>query len=135
MKVPTPTPSCGKDRGVSSCAMNKPVVFFSHSSKDKAVLAKLKELFVEKAGATIEVFLSSDGQSIPLGRNWVHRVEEGLKTAKVMLVFLTPSSLESSWIFFEAGYERHQSSREERGSFLRTPFTVSEFRREIQKPM
>ena len=44
----------------------KPVVFFSHSSRDKRELALLKELFVQKTGGTVEVFLSSDGQSIPL---------------------------------------------------------------------
>lgn len=91
--------------------MNKPVVFFSHSSKDKAVLAKLKELFVEKTGATVEVFLSSDGQSIQLGRNWVHRVEKGLVEAKFMIVFVTPNSLESNWIYFEAGYAHSRDIR------------------------
>lgn len=91
--------------------MDKPVIFFSHSSKDKAALAKLKELFVEKTGATIEVFLSSDGQSIPLGRNWVHRVEKGLVEAKLMVVFMTPNSLESNWIYFEAGYAHSRNIR------------------------
>lgn len=84
--------------------MTKPTIFFSHSSADKEVLLKLKELFCEKTGGTIEVFLSSDGQSIPLGRNWVHRVQEALDEAKIMVVFLTPNSLRSSWIYFEAGY-------------------------------
>lgn len=91
--------------------MKKPVIFFSHSSKDKAALAKIKELFVEKTGATVEVFLSSDGQSIPLGRNWVHRVEKGLVEAKFMVVFITPNSLESNWIYFEAGYAHSRDIR------------------------
>lgn len=84
--------------------MTKPTIFFSHSSADKAVLLKLKALFCEKTGGTIDVFLSSDGQSIPLGKNWVHRVQEALDEAKIMVVFLTPNSLRSSWIYFEAGY-------------------------------
>lgn len=84
--------------------MSKPIIFFSHSSADKDVLYKLKELFVEKTGGTIDVFLSSDGQSIPLGKNWVHRVEEALGEAKIMVVFMTPHSLRSSWIYFEAGF-------------------------------
>ncbi len=84
--------------------MTKPTIFFSHSSKDKAALARLKEQFSAKSGGTIDVFLSSDGQSIPLGRNWVHRVESALDTTPLMIVFITPNSVTSSWIYFEAGY-------------------------------
>ena len=84
--------------------LTKPIIFFSHSSHDREALLRLKDLFCEKTGGSIEVFLSSDGQSIPLGRNWVHRVEEGLESARLMIVFLTPRSLRSSWIYFEAGY-------------------------------
>ena len=91
--------------------MIQPTIFFSHSSADKKVLSKLKELFCEKTGGTIEVFLSSDGQSIPLGKNWVHRVQEALDEAKIMIVFLTPSSLRSSWIYFEAGYAYSKNIR------------------------
>ncbi len=91
--------------------MTKPTIFFSHSSADKEVLLKLKALFCEKTGGTIEVFLSSDGQSIPLGKNWVHRVQEALDEAKIMIVFLTPNSLRSSWIYFEAGYAYSKNIR------------------------
>lgn len=84
--------------------MKKPKIFFSHSSIDKDVLLKLKELFIKKTGGTIDVFLSSDGQSIPFGKNWVHRVEEALEEASLMVVFLTPSSLKSNWIYFESGF-------------------------------
>lgn len=83
---------------------DKPTIFFSHSSKDADCLARLKAAFENKTGATFEVFLSSDGQSIPFGRNWVHRVQEALENARLMIVFVTPSSLNSEWIFFETGY-------------------------------
>lgn len=84
--------------------MAKPTAFFSHSSADKRPLGKLKELFVAKTGGSIEVFLSSDGQSIPFGRNWVHGVEQALQDAKLMFVFVTPHSLRSNWLHFESGY-------------------------------
>lgn len=84
--------------------MGKPTVFFSHSSRDEKPLARLKELFVEKTGGSIDVFLSSDGQSIPLGRNWVHRVQEALSETELMVVFVSPSSMHSGWMFFEAGF-------------------------------
>jgi len=84
--------------------MSKPVVFFSHSSRDEHVLRRLKDLILAKTGATIEVFLSSDGQSIPLGRNWVYRIEAALTETAVMFVFISPNSLGSHWLYFEAGY-------------------------------
>lgn len=84
--------------------MNKPTVFFSHSSHDQRPLARLKELFLAKTGGSIDVFLSSDGQSIPFGQNWVYSVEQALVQAKLMLVFVTPNSVRSNWLYFESGY-------------------------------
>src|SRR6266496_3213939 len=84
--------------------MEKPTVFFSHSGSDKVPLVRLKELFLAKTGGAIEVFLSSDGQSIPFGRNWVHRVEQAMKGSELMVTFLTPAALSSGWVYFEAGY-------------------------------
>lgn len=85
-------------------SMSKPVIFFSHSSKDKSSLIRLKDSFVQKTGGSIEVFLSSDGQSIRLGRNWVYKIQEALEHAKILLAFLTPSALQSNWMFFESGF-------------------------------
>ena len=82
----------------------KPVVFFSHASSDAPTLTRLKRAFEEKTGGTIEIFLSSDGQSIQFGRNWVHRVEEAMGQAKLMVVFVSPESADSKWIYFESGF-------------------------------
>jgi len=84
--------------------MDKPVIFFSHSSKDEGALRKLKEALIQKTGSTVEVFLSSDGQSIPFGTNWVHRIEGALKSAGLMFVFVSPGSLQSKWLYFESGF-------------------------------
>lgn len=83
--------------------MSKPVVFFSHSSRDGEALGRLKARFVAITGGTIDVFLSSDGQSIRLGRNWVSSVEQGLDAAALMFAFVTPNSVASSWLYFESG--------------------------------
>ena len=83
---------------------NKPTIFFSHSSEDKDLLARVKDLFVAKTGGSTSVFLSSDGQSIKLGHNWVHSIEKALKAARIMVVFVTQNSMNSSWIFFESGH-------------------------------
>jgi TIR domain len=84
--------------------MEKPIVFISHSSKDEKYLRHLKQLLDVKTGESIKIFLSSDGQSIPFGRNWVHKIEEALSDTSLMFVFITPNSLRSNWIYFEAGH-------------------------------
>ena len=84
--------------------MEKPIVFLSHSSKNKRELKALKALLDRKAVGFITFFLSSDGESIPLGTNWVEHLNKALKKAKLMFVFVTREVLQSEWILFEAGY-------------------------------
>jgi hypothetical protein len=82
-------------------------VFFSHSSRDEKVLSRLKTKLLEKFGEPSEdmlkIFLSSDGKSIPFGKNWVYELEKALDGAKLMFVFLSPNSIDSHWLSFEAG--------------------------------
>lgn len=84
--------------------MSKPTIFFSHSTKDKDVILSIKRKIDLIAGGTLDIFMSSDGQSIPFGRNWIHKIEEGLASAEIMFVFVTPNSVQSNWIYFEAGF-------------------------------
>lgn len=81
----------------------KPIVFLSHSSLDKEPLAALKEILDKRAAGFLNFFLSSDGESIKFGRNWVVSVSDALSQAKLMFVFLSPQSADSKWIHFEAG--------------------------------
>ncbi len=83
---------------------DKPIIFFSHSSKDKKNLVRLKELFDEKTGGVYDVFLSSDGSSIKFGHNWVSSIQMALEKASLMFVFITNNSIESDWIYFESGF-------------------------------
>ena len=48
--------------------MNKPTVFFSHSSLDKEIAKFLKDKLIEYTGGTVQIFVSSDGESIPFGK-------------------------------------------------------------------
>jgi hypothetical protein len=91
-------------RKSAGSGLTKPVIFLSHSSKDASVLARLKNALLDKTSGTTTIFLSSDGQSVPLGRNWVHSIEEALTSSALMLVCVSPRALQSQWIFFEAGF-------------------------------
>lgn len=84
--------------------MDKPTIFFSHSSKDSELILPFKKKIQEITGNMVNIFMSSDGQSIPFGRNWVSEIEEGLEEAQIMFIFVTPYSIKSNWIYFEAGY-------------------------------
>lgn len=84
--------------------MGKPTLFFSHSSKDKDIILSIKNKLDSVTGGVMDIFMSSDGQSIPFGTNWIHKIEEGLQAAQIMFVFVTENSISSGWIYFEAGY-------------------------------
>lgn len=91
--------------------MNKPTLFFSHSSKDKTLIKSIKDKLIKYTGGVLDIFMSSDGQSIPFGTNWIHKVEEGLNNAKIMFVFVTENSISSGWIYFEAGFAYEKGIR------------------------
>ncbi|PNU40432.1 toll/interleukin-1 receptor domain-containing protein [Serratia marcescens] len=84
--------------------MDKPTIFFSHSSIDREYISELKGMITGRTSGTVNVFQSSDGESIPFGNNWVHKIEENLHKAKIMFVFVSPKSISSSWIYFESGF-------------------------------
>lgn len=84
--------------------MNKPTIFFSHSSVDKEMVLTIKGKIDDITGGVLDIFLTSDGQSIPFGTNWVHKIEEGLNNAAIMFLFMTPNSVNSNWVNFEAGF-------------------------------
>lgn len=81
----------------------KPLVFFSHSSRDAESILRLKQLLVQRTSGTIDFFLSSDGVSIAAGRPWTDQVFAALSSASLVFAFLSPNSLLSQWVFFEAG--------------------------------
>lgn len=82
---------------------NKPVVFFCHSAVDKDYLSILQSQIRKATSDDIEIFQSSDGESVSFGNNWVHKLEEALSNAALTFVFISPEALASNWIQFEAG--------------------------------
>lgn len=84
--------------------MQKPTVFISHSSRDAPYLGLLKQKLEQKTGGALRLFLSSDGESIPFGSNWVHEIEAALGRATIMFVAVSPLSVGSAWLYFESGH-------------------------------
>ena len=84
--------------------MAKPIVFLSHCSRDSKSLKLLKEALDKKTHGTIDFFLSSDGESIPFGKNWVASIETALNEAKICFVFVSANSVTNGWVHFESGF-------------------------------
>ncbi|MDG9311049.1 toll/interleukin-1 receptor domain-containing protein, partial [Streptococcus pneumoniae] len=95
--------------------MNKPTVFFSHSSLDKEIAKSLKDKLIEYTGGTVQIFVSSDGESIPFGKNWLSTIERGLEESRIMFLLVTPNSIDlfgnckkCYTIFMETVYDKAQ---------------------------
>lgn len=82
----------------------KPSIFISHSSLDKKILGILKSRIHEMTVGSVDIFVSSDGESIPIGKNWLASIEQGLNESEVMFLFITPNSINNMWVAFEAGF-------------------------------
>jgi hypothetical protein len=81
----------------------KPLVFFSHSSRDADTLVRLRAFLLDRTAGEVEIFLSSDGESLTYGRDWATQIVAKLHEARAVFAFLSPHSLTSQWLFFEAG--------------------------------
>lgn len=55
--------------------MEKPTIFFSHSSLDRDLILPIRNKLCDITSNVIKIFMSSDGQSIPFGNNWIHKIE------------------------------------------------------------
>jgi len=83
--------------------MNKPLVFISHISEEKEVAISFKELIETSYLGMINVFVSSDHSSVPLGQKWLEDITIALKNCVVEIVICSPQSVTRPWINFEAG--------------------------------
>jgi len=82
----------------------KPIIFFSHSSRDRDAILPIRDRLLYGTGIAIKVFMSSDGASIPFGKNWLKEIEDALTECRLMFVWMTPASIPSNWIPFESGF-------------------------------
>lgn len=83
--------------------MSKPVVFISHISEEKEIALALKELLNSSFLEMLDVFVSSDFESVNLGQKWLDDITTALKECGVEIIICSPVSVERQWINFEAG--------------------------------
>jgi hypothetical protein len=83
--------------------MQKPLVFISHITTEKEIAVALKGLVEQAFLGMVEVFVSSDPNSIAMGGRWLDNITYGLKKCVIEIVLASPVSVTRPWINFEAG--------------------------------
>lgn len=83
--------------------MNKAIVFISHISEEQEIAQALKKLVEKSFLGLVEVFVSSDANSIRLGDKWLDTITRALKSCKIEIIIASPESVKRPWVNFEAG--------------------------------
>jgi hypothetical protein len=83
--------------------MNKQAIFISHITEERAIALLLKDHLQQVFSRNLPIFVSSDYESITGGDVWFAKIIEGVRSSSVIIVILSPDSLERRWINFEAG--------------------------------
>lgn len=83
--------------------MDKPLVFISHITQEKEIAVAFKELVEKSFLGMLEVFVSSDEDSIKMGHKWLDQISDGLKKCSIEIILCSTKSITRPWINFEAG--------------------------------
>lgn len=79
------------------------MLFLSHYDKETDIAQAFQRVIEKAFLGMVDVFVSSDGKSIPPGRAWLDTVERTLRECAVFVVIASPESIERRWINFELG--------------------------------
>jgi hypothetical protein len=83
--------------------MSKAIVFISHITPERDIAIAFKDLIEMSFLTLIEVFVSSDEDSIGMGQRWLDNITTALQTCSIEIVLCSPLSVNRPWINFEAG--------------------------------
>jgi hypothetical protein len=83
--------------------MSKKRIFVSHISSETEIAQSLKEHLEEHFLGLLDIFVSSDRETIQAGSKWLAEVERALKSADLQIVLCSKESVGRPWVNFEAG--------------------------------
>lgn len=78
-------------------------IFISHISEEAEAAARLKHALERDFLGMLDVFVSSDTESIAAGEQWLSSIDAALREAAMLLILCSPESVTRPWINFEAG--------------------------------
>jgi len=83
--------------------MAKKQVFISHISDEAEIAKRLKQHLDNDFLGMLEIFVSSDRETIRAGEKWLDQVDHALRAADAELVLCSKESVGRPWVNFEAG--------------------------------
>jgi TIR domain len=78
-------------------------IFLSHAQSDAEAAKLLKKWLLSAFGSDVQVFVSSDWQSIEMGMNWYDTIDHALHDSMLGIVLLTENSIKRPWVTYELG--------------------------------
>lgn len=82
--------------------MGQPVLFVSHAAIDSEIALALKK-GISTAFPNVDIFVSSDPESLAPGDPWIDKILDALKNASLVLALTTERGLSRRWVWFESG--------------------------------
>ncbi len=79
------------------------LIFLSHIHEEAILAQTIQKAIEEEFSGFVEVFVSSDGKTIPAGANFLKRIEDGLINCIGAIYLISPTSVKRNWINFELG--------------------------------
>ncbi|EKQ6525545.1 toll/interleukin-1 receptor domain-containing protein [Klebsiella aerogenes] len=83
--------------------MSEKLIFLSHITEEKELAKIIKDAIEDEFSGFVEVFVSSDGNTIKAGQNFLNVIENGLVNCIAAIYLISPESVRRSWISFELG--------------------------------
>jgi hypothetical protein len=78
-------------------------LFVSHISEERKTAERFKTALNRDFLGMIEVFVSSDTESIAAGEEWLRSIEKALRECSAFVILCSPESIRRPWVNFEAG--------------------------------
>ena len=73
--------------------MTNKLIFLSHIHEEKELALLLKQAIENEFSGFVDVFVSSDGVSIPAGANFLKKIEAGLVACIGAIYLISPTSV------------------------------------------
>lgn len=83
--------------------MFEKMIFLSHITEEKELAKIIKDAIEDEFSGFVRVFVSSDGETIKAGQNFLKVIEDGLVECIAAIYLISPVSVQRSWISFELG--------------------------------
>ena len=98
------------------------LIFLSHIHEESQLALYIQRAIEDEFSGFVEVFVSSDGKTIPAGANFLKRIETGLMDCVAALYLISPVSVKRNWVNFELGavWIRNSISVKDGGSEIPT---------------